>query len=116
MSSEPIERRISYIGDRLRGSRCGVCGKEYFRLKDYCGSCGRTSFGGMEGIDFFYEKGGLEVCTVVRKPTNKFTRLGPYIYGIVSFNDGKVRVPGRLTDRILGKDDIDLSSLEFTQF
>lgn len=112
MSSEPIERRVSYIGDRLRGSRCGACGKEYFRPRDYCGECGRKSFGKMEGVDFFYEKGRLEVCTVVREPTNRFTKLGSYLYGVVSFHNGKVRVPGRLTDRILSENDVDLSSFE----
>ncbi len=112
MSSEPIERRVSYIGDRLRGSRCGVCGKEYFRTRDYCGVCGRRSFGKMEDADFFYEKGTLEVCTLIREPTNKFTKLGPYVYGIVSFHNGKVRVPGRLTDCILKEEEIDLSSFE----
>jgi len=93
MSSEPMERRVSYIGDRLRGSRCSICGKEYFRSKDYCGKCGRKSFGKMEDGDFFYEKGTLEVCTLVNKPTNRFTKFGPYIYGIVTFHNGKVRVP-----------------------
>jgi len=112
MSSEPIERRVSYIGDRLRGSLCGNCGKEYFRARDYCGTCGRKSFGKMKNIDFFYEKGVLEVCTFIKEPTNKFTKLGPYIYGIVSFHNGKVRVPGRLTDSILKEDEIDLSSFE----
>lgn len=113
MSSEPIERRVSYIGDRLRGSRCGICGKEYFKVKDYCGNCGRKSFGKMEDIDFFFEKGKLEVCTFITQPTNKFTKLGSYIYGIVSFHNGKVRVPGRLTDRLIKEDEeIDLSSLE----
>ena len=112
MSSEPIERRVSYIGDRLRGSRCKICGKEYFRTKDYCGKCGRKSFGKMEDIDFFYEKGKLEVCTLVAEPTNKFTKLGPYVYGIVSFHNGKVRVPGRLTDCILRGEETDLSSFE----
>jgi len=112
MSSEPIERRVSYIGDRLKGSRCSLCGKEYFRTRDYCGDCGRKSFSKMGDIDFFYEKGKLEVCTVIRESTNKFTKLGPYLYGIVSFHDGKVRVPGRLTDRILKGEEIDLSSLE----
>ncbi len=112
MSSEPIERRVSYIGDRLRGSRCGICGKEYFRPRDYCGTCGRKSFGKMHDIDFFYEKGTLEVCTLVKEPTNKFTKLGSYIYGIVSFNDGKVRVPGRLTDKILQEKEIDATQLE----
>ncbi|MFP3985603.1 MAG: hydroxymethylglutaryl-CoA synthase [Candidatus Bathyarchaeia archaeon] len=101
MSSEPIERRVAYIGDRLRGSRCTLCGKEYFKLKDYCGACGRESLGKMENIDFFYEKGILEVCTLVNEPTNKFTKLGPYVYGIVSFHNGKVRFPARLTDLLI---------------
>jgi len=112
MTSEPIERRVSYIGDRLRGSQCTVCGKEYFRTKDYCGKCGRKSFGRMEAVDFFYDPGKLEVCTLIKEPTNKFTKLGPYIYGIISFHDGKVRVPGRLTDLILKNEQIDLPSFE----
>ncbi|MEM2536902.1 MAG: hydroxymethylglutaryl-CoA synthase [Candidatus Bathyarchaeia archaeon] len=113
MSSEPIERRVSYLGDRLRGRRCQLCGKEYFELRDYCGNCGRKSFGKMENIDFFYEKGKLELCTLITEPTNKFTKLGNYIYGIVSFHNGKIRVPGRLTDRIIRNGEIiDFASLE----
>jgi hydroxymethylglutaryl-CoA synthase len=113
MSSEPIERRVSYLGDRLRGRRCQICGKEYFELRDYCGNCGRKSFGKMEDIDFFYEKGKLEICTLVNEPTNKFTKLGSYIYGIISFHNGRIRVPGRLTDKIIRNGEaVDLSSLE----
>ncbi len=112
MSSEPIERRVSYVGDRLKGSRCTLCGKEYFRLKDYCGTCGRKSFDKMVDINFFYEKGKLEVCTFVKKPTNKFVKLGSYIYGLVSFHDGKVRVPSRLTDCVLDDSEISLSEFE----
>jgi hydroxymethylglutaryl-CoA synthase len=112
MSSEPIERRVSYIGDRLRGSKCGICGKEYFRPRDYCGACGRKSFGKMLDNDFFYEKGELEVCTLIKEPTNKFTRLGSYLYGIVSFDNGRVRVPGRLTDSLLQGHEIDLTRFE----
>jgi hydroxymethylglutaryl-CoA synthase len=113
MSSEPIERRVSYLGDRLRGRRCQICGKEYFEIRDYCGNCGRKSFGKMEDIDFFYEKGKLELCTLVNEPTNKFTKLGTYIYGIVSFHNGKIRVPGRLTDKIIRNGEtIDFSALE----
>ncbi|MEA2090198.1 MAG: hydroxymethylglutaryl-CoA synthase [Thermoproteota archaeon] len=112
MSSEPIERRVSYIGDRLRGSRCTICGKEYFRMRDYCGDCGRKSFGKMEDVDFFYEKGKLEVCTLISKPTNKFIKLGPYIYGIISFHNGKVRIPGRITDRLIQDEEIDIASFE----
>lgn len=113
MSSEPIERRVSYLGDRLRASRCQICGKEYFELRDYCGNCGRKSFGKMDNIDLFYDKGKLELCTLVNEPTNKFTKLENYVYGIVSFHNGKIRVPGRLTDQIIGCDEtVDLSELE----
>jgi hydroxymethylglutaryl-CoA synthase len=113
MSSEPIERRVSYLGDRLRGTRCQICGREYFEIRDYCGNCGRKSYGKMVDTDLFYEKGSLEVCTLVNEPTNKFTKLGSYIFGIVSFHNGKIRVPGRLTDRMIKNDEeIDFSSLE----
>ncbi|HEY4674517.1 MAG TPA: hydroxymethylglutaryl-CoA synthase [Candidatus Bathyarchaeia archaeon] len=113
MSSEPIERRVSYLGDRLRGRRCQICGKEYFEIRDYCGNCGRKSFGKMVDIDLFYEKGKLEVCTLINEPTNKFTKLGNYVYGIVSFGNGKIRVPGRLTDKMINCDaEIDFSALE----
>jgi hydroxymethylglutaryl-CoA synthase len=113
MSSEPIERRVSYVGDRLRGNRCLICGKEYFEIRDYCGKCGRKSYGKMVNTDLFYEKGKLEVCTLINEPTNKFTKLGSYIYGTISFHDGKVRVPGRLTDRAaIFNNEIDFSALE----
>ncbi len=113
MSSEPIERRVSYLGDRLRGRRCQICGKEYFEIRDYCGNCGRKSFGKMAGIDLFYEKGKLEICTLVNEPTNKFIKLGNYVYGIVSFHNGKIRVPGRLTDKIIKDGEtVDFSALE----
>lgn len=113
MSSEPIERRVSYLGDRLKASRCPICGQEYFEIRYYCGNCGRKSFGKMVTIDLFYEKGKLELCTLVTEPTNKFTKLERYIYGIVSFHDGKIRVPGRLTDHPVKDGEIvDFSALE----
>jgi uncharacterized OB-fold protein len=113
VSSEPIERRVSYLGDRLKASRCRICGKEYFEIRDYCGNCGRKSYGKMQSIDLFYDKGKLELCTLVNEPTNKFMKLQSFIYAIVSFHDGKIRVPGRLTDQILKKgEEVDLSELE----
>src|SRR3990172_5586638 len=67
----------------------------------------------MDNIDFFYEKGKLELCTIVNEPTNKFTKLESYVYGIVSFHDGKIRVPGRLTDQIVEcGETVELSELE----
>jgi hydroxymethylglutaryl-CoA synthase len=67
----------------------------------------------MLDMDLFYDKGTLEVCTLVNEPTNKFTKLGRYVYGIVSFHDGKIRVPGRLTDKAAKDDEeLDFSVLE----
>ncbi len=113
MSSEPIERRVSYLGDRLKATRCQCCGKEYFEVRDYCSNCGRKSYGKMSSIDLFYDKGKLELCTFINEPTNKFIKLSNFVFGIVSFHDGKIRVPARLTDQLMcdGKD-VDLSSLE----
>ncbi|XHH09160.1 MAG: hydroxymethylglutaryl-CoA synthase [Candidatus Bathyarchaeia archaeon] len=112
MSSEPIERRVSYLGDRLRASRCRLCGKEYFEVRDYCGNCGRKSYGKMDNVDLFYEKGKLELCTLIDEPTNKFSKLERFVYGMVSFHDGKIRVPARITDQLLNRGDLDLASLE----
>ncbi|MCW8802714.1 MAG: hydroxymethylglutaryl-CoA synthase [Candidatus Bathyarchaeota archaeon] len=112
MSSEPIERRVSYIGDRLRGSQCAICGKEYFRGKNYCGTCGRKSFGKMKAIDFFYDQGVLEVSTVVNQPTNRFVKMGSYSYGIVAFHEGKTRVPGRITDALIDCEQGDISCFD----
>ena len=67
----------------------------------------------MESIDLFYDKGKLELCTFVNEPTNKFMKLPNFIYGIVSFHNGKIRVPARLTDQIIPDgSDLDFSSLE----
>ena len=113
MSSEPIERRVSYLGDRLKASRCQICGKEYFEIRDYCSNCGRKSYMKMSSVDLFYDKGKLELCTLVTEPTNKFTKLESYVYGIVSFHGGKIRVPGRITDMIIRPDEtVDLKALE----
>ena len=113
MSSEPIERRVSYLGDRLKASRCQICGKEYFEIRDYCSNCGRKSYMKMDSADLFYEKGKIELCTLVTEPTNKFTKLESFVYGIISFHNGRIRVPGRLTDQIIADGEVvDLAALE----
>lgn len=67
----------------------------------------------MDSIDLFYDKGKLELCTFVNEPTNKFMKLSSFVYGIVSFHDGKIRVPARLTDQLIcDGSSVDLSSLE----
>ena len=66
----------------------------------------------MDNIDLFYDKGKLELCTFINEPTNKFTKLSSFVYGIVSFHNGKIRVPGRLTDQLIADGgDVDFSSL-----
>ncbi len=113
MSSEPIERRVSYLGDRLKASLCQICGKEYFEIRDYCSNCGRKSYEKMSSVDLFYDKGKLELCTLVNEPTNKFTKLSKFVYGIVSFHEGRIRVPGRITDQIIRDNEkFDPASLE----
>jgi len=113
MASEPIERRTSYTADRLRVSRCGTCGVEYAEPKNFCTTCGRESLGKMESIDLFYDKGKLEVGSVVSEPTNRFKKLGTYVVGVISFHDDKIRIPGRLTDRLIkDSEEIDFSKLE----
>jgi len=66
----------------------------------------------MDSIDLFYDKGKLELCTLVTEPTNRFTKLETFVYGIISFHGGKIRVPGRLTDQLLNGESVDLSELE----
>ena len=66
----------------------------------------------MKDIDFFYDKGKLEVSTLISQPTNRFVRIGSYVYGIVSFHGGETRVPGRLTDVLFEDNKDDLSCYE----
>ncbi len=67
----------------------------------------------MSPVDLFYEKGKLELCTLVTEPTNRFTKLETFVYGIVSFHNSKIRVPGRLTDQIIKDGEtIDVAELE----
>ena len=67
----------------------------------------------MDSIDLLFDKGKLELATFINEPTNKFTKLGSFVYGIVSFHDGKIRVPARLTDHILcNGEEVDPANLE----
>jgi len=66
----------------------------------------------MNDIDFFYDQGNLEVSTLVNQPTNRFVKMGSYIYGIVAFHNGKTRVPGRLTDVLINDKQTDISCID----
>jgi hydroxymethylglutaryl-CoA synthase len=67
----------------------------------------------MDSIDLFYDKGKLELCTYINEPTNKFSKLSSYLYGIVSFHNGKIRVPARITDHLhCNGSEVDPLSLE----
>jgi len=111
MASEPIEKRVSYVSDKLRGSQCNCCGMKYETPVDYCVECGRESFGKMRDINFFFEKGKIEVCALVEEPTNRFVKLGPFLHGTVDFGDS-VRFPARITDMFVDTKNIDPSLFE----
>jgi len=107
--SEPITRRRILVDYRIRASRCVNCGRTYFPPKFFCNTEGRSSH--MNNVDYFNSKGTLISGSVIRKPTNKFVHLGSFISGVVSFDDGNLRVPGRITDCILPDREMDVTEL-----
>ncbi len=105
--SEPMARRRILVDYRIRASRCTECGRTYFPPKSFCNVEGRGSR--MSPVDYANSKGMLVSGSVIRKPTNKFLHLGSYISGIVSFNDGGVKVPGRITDLVPPDGEVDVT-------
>jgi len=65
----------------------------------------------MNYVDYFNSRGTLISGSAIRKPTNKFLHLGSFISGVVSFDDGNVRVPGRITDYTLPDGELDITRL-----
>jgi len=106
--SEPIARRKILVDYRIRASRCVKCGRTYFPPKFFCNTEGRNSR--MESLDYFNRKGALLSACTVRKPTNKFIHLGSFISGVISFNEGNVKVPGRITDYTLPDGELDVTN------
>jgi len=106
--SEPTARRRILVDYRIRASRCAECGQTYFPPKSFCNVEGRGSR--MNYVDYFNSKGTLVSGSIIRKPTNKFLYLGTYLSGIVYFNDGGVKVPGRITDLVLPEGEADVDS------
>ncbi len=106
--SEPMARRRILVDYRIRVSRCVDCGRTYFPPKSFCNTEGRKSR--MSHVDYFDSKGTLLSGCVIRRPTNKFSALGPFISGIISFDDGRLRIPGRITDYIPPAEELDMTS------
>jgi len=104
--SEPITRRKILVDYRISAVRCENCGKVYFPPKSFCDREGRTSK--MRRIDYFYRKGFFLAGAVINRPTNRFRHLGSFISGVIGFQEGDLRVPGRITDYIPPEED-DLS-------
>ncbi|MCP8323518.1 MAG: hydroxymethylglutaryl-CoA synthase [Candidatus Methylarchaceae archaeon HK02M2] len=105
--SEPITRRKILIDYRIRASRCVDCGRTYFPPKFFCNNEGRKSR--MNFVDYFYSKGTLISGSVIRKPTNKFHHLSSFMSTIVTFDDGNTRIPGRITDFVPSKEELDIT-------
>ncbi|MEM2210575.1 MAG: hydroxymethylglutaryl-CoA synthase [Nitrososphaerales archaeon] len=108
--SEPIARRKIIMDYRIKASKCEMCGKVYFPPKSFCNLEGRVSK--VVESDYFYSKGIFYSGCVIRKPTNKFNYLKSFISCIVSFDNGAVKVPGRITDYRLNNDD----EIDITQY
>lgn len=106
--SEPITRRKIVVDYRIRASRCADCGRTYFPPKFFCNTEGRRSR--MNPVDYFNSKGTLLSASVIRRPTNKFLHLGSFISGVISFDDGNVRLPGRITDYSPPDGELDVTS------
>ncbi|MCP8305385.1 MAG: hydroxymethylglutaryl-CoA synthase [archaeon] len=105
--SEPITRRKILVNYRIRASRCVDCGRTYFPPKFFCNNEGRKSQ--MDSVDYFYSKGALISGSVIRKPTNKFLYVGSFMSAIVSFDDGNIRIPGRITDYVPPEEELDIT-------
>ncbi len=105
--SEPITRRKILIDYRIHASVCVDCGRTYFPPKFFCNNEGRRSR--MNSVDYFYSKGILFSGSVVRKPTNKFLHIGSFMSALVSFDDGNIRIPGRITDYVPPEEELDLT-------
>jgi len=105
--SEPIARRKILIDYRIHASRCVDCGRTYFPPKFFCNNEGRRSR--MDFVDYFYNRGTIISGSVIRKPTNKFLHMGSFMSAIVYFDEGNIRVPGRITDIIPPEEELDIS-------
>lgn len=105
--SEPIARRNILVDYRICATKCETCGRTYFPPKSFCDREGRASK--MSQVDYFYEKGSFFSGAVINRPTNKFSHLGSYISGVVTFKGGDFRVPGRITDLVPSSENSDLS-------
>jgi len=105
--SEPITRRKILVDYRIQVSKCADCGRTYFPPKFFCDTEGRRSR--MNLVDYFYSKGTLTSGSVIRRPTNSFLHIGSFMAGIVSLNDGNIRVPGRITDYAPPEGELDVT-------
>ncbi|MEM3045473.1 MAG: hydroxymethylglutaryl-CoA synthase [Candidatus Bathyarchaeia archaeon] len=107
--SEATIRRKTLIDYRITAAKCENCGATYFPPKSFCNVEGRSSK--MSYLDYFESTGVLYTGTVVRKPTNRFSHFSSFLVGIVSFDDGALKVPGRITDQLPGEVEVDISDL-----
>jgi hydroxymethylglutaryl-CoA synthase len=101
--SEPISRRKSLVDYRITSSECQICGSVYFPPKSFCDNEGRASK--MLPRDYFFEKGSFYSGSIISTPTSQFKHLERYLSGVIEFNSGDLKVPGRITDLIPNAND-----------
>lgn len=105
--SEPITRRRILTDYRIRVAKCESCGKQYFPPKSFCDVEGRKSKIGY--VEYFNEKGTLVSGNIVRRPTNKFSYLDSLLTAVIAFDQGLIRVPGRITDYTPPSQEVDIT-------
>ncbi len=105
--SEATIRRKTLVDYRITAAKCEGCGASYFPPKSFCNVEGRSSK--MRHVDYFESVGTLFTGTVIRKATSRFGHLSPFLAGIISFDDGKIKVPGRITDQVPPDGEVDVS-------
>jgi len=78
----------------LLGTRCNVCGKTYFPLRNICPNCRRD---GKPVEVRFSGKGEVFTYTVIRYASENFKSYVPYILGIVTLEEGP-KVTSQIVD------------------
>ncbi|UCH02736.1 MAG: hydroxymethylglutaryl-CoA synthase [Candidatus Bathyarchaeota archaeon] len=105
--SEPITRRRILTDYRIRVAKCEQCGKQYFPPKSFCDVEGRHSK--ISHIEYFNDKGTIVSANIVRRPTNNFRYLDSLLTAVIAFDQGQIKIPGRITDYTPSNQEVDVT-------
>ncbi len=91
MVPEYWRNREMYL--RPMGSVCKDCGSKYFPPRKICLKCGSKNLEKYE----LSEKGRVLSWTVVRYPSEEFSKYSPYVLGLIELDDG-TRLVAQISD------------------